>query len=300
MSVGNPTGDPGSDPGASHTPPQGTVSPPLLPTGTHRRVAASVEVSSPSILYTLPYITYSNWSALRQDGRSSEKSQTWVFPQLSVLWEKVPLGNSPFPSSTPTWVLVEPPYLDGLSSVGLYSPSSRVPSSYKVLAMTRRNLSPGRRGQRSGEKAGGRSQEQQQQPQQISGWWQGAALAGLAQIPSLRSVLQHDCGEQGKDHTGSSVSLFLTDVRHHHGGDQSHQDTTAGVFMGPSKKFAERAPEGLAGPWAGTQDPAAPVPALCASFRVRLFSTCLVHLATEAHFKRSPSKLGCHQLRRFH
>ena len=32
--------------------------------GTYRRVAASVEVSSPSILYTFPYITYSNWSAL--------------------------------------------------------------------------------------------------------------------------------------------------------------------------------------------------------------------------------------------
>lgn len=35
-----------------------------------------------------------------------------------------------------------PPHLEGLSSVGLYSPSSRVPSSYKVLAMTNRNLSP--------------------------------------------------------------------------------------------------------------------------------------------------------------
>lgn len=32
--------------------------------GTYRRVAASVEVSSPSILYTFPYMTYSNWSAL--------------------------------------------------------------------------------------------------------------------------------------------------------------------------------------------------------------------------------------------
>lgn len=38
---------------------------PLLATDTHRRVAASVDVSSPSILYTLPYITYSNWSALQ-------------------------------------------------------------------------------------------------------------------------------------------------------------------------------------------------------------------------------------------
>lgn len=33
-------------------------------------------------------------------------------------------------------------HLEGLSSVGLYSPSSNVPSSYKVLAITRRNLSP--------------------------------------------------------------------------------------------------------------------------------------------------------------
>lgn len=38
---------------------------PHLATDTHRRVAASVDVSSPSILYTLPYITYSNWSALK-------------------------------------------------------------------------------------------------------------------------------------------------------------------------------------------------------------------------------------------
>lgn len=49
-----------------------------------------------------------------------------------------------FPHPThvgPSWAL----YLDGRSSVGLYSPSSRVPSSYKVLAMTRRNLSPVKR-----------------------------------------------------------------------------------------------------------------------------------------------------------
>lgn len=32
---------------------------------TYRRVAASVDVSSPSILYTFPYITYSNCSALQ-------------------------------------------------------------------------------------------------------------------------------------------------------------------------------------------------------------------------------------------
>ena len=32
--------------------------------------------------------------------------------------------------------------LDGRSSWGLYSPSSGVPSSYNVLAMTSRNLSP--------------------------------------------------------------------------------------------------------------------------------------------------------------
>lgn len=80
--------------------------------------------------------------------------QTWVFPQeLSILWQKVLLSTSLFPSPTPRWVLAGPLYLDGLSSVGLYSPSSRVPSSYKVLAMTRRNLSPGRRGQKSSEKA---------------------------------------------------------------------------------------------------------------------------------------------------
>lgn len=37
---------------------------------TYRRVAASVEVSSPSILYTFPYITYSNWSALQNNSDS--------------------------------------------------------------------------------------------------------------------------------------------------------------------------------------------------------------------------------------
>lgn len=67
----------------------------------------------------------------------------------------VSLSTSPLLSSIPVWALVGTPYLDGLSSVGLYSPSSRVPSSYKVLAMTRRNLSPGRRGQRSSEKVRG-------------------------------------------------------------------------------------------------------------------------------------------------
>lgn len=69
---------------------RGAPSPAPLPTGTHRRVAASVEVSSPSILYTLPYITYSNWSALQQHSLSSASSQTWPFPQLRGLWEKVP------------------------------------------------------------------------------------------------------------------------------------------------------------------------------------------------------------------
>lgn len=34
--------------------------------------------------------------------------------------------------------------------MGLYSPSSSVPSSYKVLAMTRRNLSPATRGVSAG------------------------------------------------------------------------------------------------------------------------------------------------------
>lgn len=53
-------------------------------------MAASVEVSSPSIRYTLPYITYSNWSALQQHSLRSARNQTWLFPQISVLWEKVP------------------------------------------------------------------------------------------------------------------------------------------------------------------------------------------------------------------
>lgn len=151
------------DPNASPTlPPELHI--PLLPTiSTYRRVAASVEVSSPSILYTLPYITYSNWSAL---GR--------VKFRYDIAEHSLREGTSaPHPPDTMMFP-VGPPYLDGLSSVGLYSPSSSVPSSYKVLAMTRRNLSPGKRGQRSSEKV-------RVQPQQISVWWQGDVLAGLAQ-----------------------------------------------------------------------------------------------------------------------
>lgn len=73
--------------------------PPKAP-GTHRRVAASMEVSSPSMRYTLPYITYSNWSALQQDGGSSEQRQN---PKSSSTY---PPGGRPLlpqPPSPGTW-----------------------------------------------------------------------------------------------------------------------------------------------------------------------------------------------------
>lgn len=83
MRSGNPMGNLTRDPRAP-PPALGHCVPPLL-TGTHRRVAASVEVSSPSIRYTLPYITYSNWSALQQHSLRSARNQTWPFSQVFFL-----------------------------------------------------------------------------------------------------------------------------------------------------------------------------------------------------------------------
>lgn len=57
-------------------------------------------------------------------------------PKPQILLHVSPRGT-PSPPSAP-----QPRYLEGRSSVGLYSPSSSVPSSYRVLAITRRNLSP--------------------------------------------------------------------------------------------------------------------------------------------------------------
>lgn len=95
-------------------------------------------------------------------------------------------------------------------------------------------------------------QPEQQWQQQISGWWQGATLAGLAQTPIPAFSPQTGLWGMRKHHTGFSVSTLPTDIGHHHGGDKSYQDTTAGVFMGCSTRFTGRIPEGSAKLWAGT------------------------------------------------
>lgn len=123
---------------------------------------------------------------------------------------------------------------------------------------------------------------------QNSGWWQRATLAGGAkQALSLLPVLQQDCGEHVKGHTGSCVSLFPTSQRKSE--SQRHHCLRYSLI------FLQRA---WLDPGQVHEPPAAAASSLLCFIEGNIiFSKHLVYLAAEVNFRMSLLKPGYHQLK---